>query len=45
MVSLLLDRGARVNAKSPEGVTPLALAIERGHALVADLLRRSGAVE
>jgi uncharacterized protein len=31
MVSLLLDRKADANAADPDGVTPLAMALYRGH--------------
>ena len=41
----LLDRRANVNAKLADGKTPLALAIERKHDDVADLLRKNGATE
>ncbi|KFY04332.1 hypothetical protein O988_00856 [Pseudogymnoascus sp. VKM F-3808] len=42
-VSLLLDRGANVNAKSNLGNTPLHIAVKHHHPEVVDLLLRSGA--
>jgi ankyrin repeat protein len=47
MVALLLDRGANPERASrqfaAQGETPLAIALARGHAAVADLLRARGA--
>ncbi len=44
-VEWLLDHGADVNLKNYEDKTALALAIQRGHSDIADLLRRHGGVE
>jgi ankyrin repeat protein len=45
MVSLLLDLGADIDARTSLGMTPLALAIEDGDATTAGLLRSRGAAE
>ncbi len=45
MVSLLLDLGADIEARTSLGMTPLALAIEDGDATIAGLLRARGAAE
>jgi len=39
----LIEAGADVNLLDRQGVTPLALARQRGHAEMVDLLRRAGA--
>ncbi len=44
-VRLLLERGAKVNAKSPEGFTALDFALRQGDTPVAAVLRKFGAVE
>lgn len=43
VVSLLLDRGARIDARSPNGTTPLMMAARYGAIDAADLLRQRGA--
>jgi len=40
VVALLLKHGADVNAKTQEGLTPLDIAVERGHKNVIELLRK-----
>ena len=45
MIEWLLARGANVNAKNYEGKTPRTVALEGGKAVVAEILRRHGAVE
>jgi len=40
---ILLDAGADVNSKDASGMTPLQMAIERGHRKAARLLRSRGA--
>jgi ankyrin repeat protein len=47
MARWLLEHGARENINAPnwEGKTPLKVAVERGHAELADLLRAEGGVE
>jgi len=45
MVAWLLDHGADVNTPDVEGKTPLRVALDNGHAEIADLLRRRGARE
>jgi hypothetical protein len=42
-VKLLLDRGALVNARSPNGSTPLMMAARYGNEASVDLLRERGA--
>lgn len=41
-VKLFLEKGADVNIKSKEGKTPLDIALEHGHAGVAEILRQHG---
>ena len=41
----LFRRGADVNARNQDDVTPLHFAAQRGHAETADLLREHGGVE
>ncbi len=43
VAQLLIAEGANVNAKSLDGMTPLAVARAMGHEEVADLLTRHGA--
>lgn len=43
MASLLVDRGADVNAEMKDGKTPLAFALERNKAEMAEFLRKCGA--
>jgi ankyrin repeat protein len=43
LAEVLLAAGAEVEARGPDGRTPLAIAVERRHDRVADLLRRHGA--
>jgi ankyrin repeat protein len=43
MVAWLLARGAGVDTPDFEGKTPLRVALDNGHAEIADLLRRHGA--
>ena len=43
VVSLLLDRGAAIDARSPNGTTPLMMAARYGAIDAADLLRKRGA--
>lgn len=45
MVEWLLAHGARANAKDYNGRTPTRVALDAGHAAVADLLRRHGGTE
>ncbi len=45
IVRLLLEHGADASARTPDGKTPLALAVEKGHREAADVLRRHGANE
>jgi len=45
IVLLLLQKGANMNQKTKTGATPLMCAKGRGHASVAELLRKHGAVE
>ena len=42
IVRLLLEHGADASARSPDGKTPLALAVEKGHMEAAEALRRHG---
>ena len=44
-VRALLAAGADVDAKDNDGNTPLFLAVEQDHAIVADMLRAHGARE
>lgn len=41
--AMILEAGADLLARNQKGETPLAVALERGHSEVADLLRRHGA--
>jgi len=43
IVTMLLDAGADANARTTDGKTPLSMAVGKGDADVADLLRRRGA--
>ena len=43
IVTMLLDAGADANARTTDGKTPLSMAVRKGDADVADLLRRRGA--
>jgi uncharacterized protein len=43
IVRLLIARGAKLNLADRQGVTPLAHAVQRGQAQVAQLLRAAGA--
>jgi ankyrin repeat protein len=45
IAQLLISHGAAINAKTDGGKTPLALALKKNHARMADFLRRYGAVE
>lgn len=42
-VSTLLSRGAKVNRRNKQGMTPLWLAVKDGHLAVADMLLQNGA--
>ena len=42
-IALLLDRGAKIDARDKEGETPLMLAANRGHIEAVDVLLRRGA--
>jgi ankyrin repeat protein len=44
-VRLLIDRGAELNARGPDGETALDLARQNGHTAVVDLLTRLGSQE
>ena len=43
MVSVLLQAGAKDDAKDANGMTALGYAVDKGHEACADLLRKSGA--
>lgn len=43
IILMLIDRGANPGTKDKNGATPLDLAVQRGNANVAELLRRRGA--
>jgi ankyrin repeat protein len=43
LAEVLLAAGADLEARGPDGRTPLAIAVERRHEGVASLLRRHGA--
>jgi len=45
LVRLLLARGARIDARNADGLTPLQLAVEHERTSIAGLLRRHGATE
>ena len=45
MARWLLDRGADPNAPNFEGKTPLRVALDQGHAAIAELLRERGGRE
>ena len=45
IVDLLLSKGADVNNKDKNGVTPLHWAAKLGHKEVVELLRKHGGVE
>jgi hypothetical protein len=42
LISVLIKKGADVNAKNNKGITPLDVAIMRSHTELADLLRKHG---
>lgn len=42
IIELLIAKGANVNAKNAQGQTPLDIAVNRGHAEIAELLRKYG---
>lgn len=43
MVSLLLDKGANIESKTRDGLTPLHCAARSGHEQVVDMLLERGA--
>ena len=43
VATVLLKNGANVNAKANDGVTPMLLATEQGHARMVELLLANGA--
>ncbi|MHC4620153.1 MAG: ankyrin repeat domain-containing protein [Planctomycetota bacterium] len=43
MVTILLEKGADVNASTENGVTALLMARQNGHAEVVNLLEKAGA--
>ncbi len=43
VIELLLNRGLDINACTPDGLTPLMLAAQKGHALIMELLIDRGA--
>jgi len=45
IIELLINKGAEVNARDKEGLTPLDLAIHKGRKRVEQLLRKHGAKE
>lgn len=45
MIEWLLGRGADLNIKNYEGLTPLAAALKQGKTEIAEMLRRRGAAE
>jgi ankyrin repeat protein len=44
MILLLLEYDADLNVKSAEGLTPLDMAMEKGHTQAIELLREHGAL-
>lgn len=42
-IAILMDNGADINARNKEGVTPLAIAIQKGDAVTSKLLSARGA--
>jgi ankyrin repeat protein len=45
MAQWLLDHGADINTRNKQNMTPLTIAIKRGHTELAELYRQHGAVE
>jgi len=45
VVKILLDAGGDVNVRTKDGKTPLAMALEKGHTGIAELLRARGGTE
>lgn len=43
MVSLLVDKGANIESKTRDGLTPLHCAARSGHEAVVDMLLEKGA--
>ena len=43
VATVLLKNGAKVNAKTNDGVTPLSVAKHKGHARMVELLTANGA--
>jgi ankyrin repeat protein len=41
-VELLIDKGADLNAKNENGVTPLQMASQNGHRSIVELLQKPG---
>lgn len=42
LARLLIENGAKINARTDYGVTPLSMALEKGFHHTADLIRKSG---